>query len=316
MPETPRTPAGWYPDAQGEMRYWDGQAWTAHTATNYAQTQPQAPQQPTQSFAAVTSVPVIEEVGKRPWVRRWQFWLVVVVVTFLGIGAIGNAATPDSTGDASDKQTAKEDPVRASDEPTPTPEPTRTTEPAIVLLFVTDQKDGDSWVASDGKEYRLGLINTPERNERCGPEATAFTRKFLDDGFVVDAYTTDSHGRSVAEVRDKAGKSLNVALAKSGLGDDRYLEQFRHENVDLGRRLDDALASPAKPDCKQVAKPVPLVNRPKKKAPKPAEKCMAGYSPCLPIVADLNCPDIGHPVTVTGDDPYGLDRDGDGTGCD
>ena len=43
---------------------------------------------------------------------------------------------------------------------------------------------------------------------------------------------------------------------------------------------------------------------------------MAGYSPCLPIVADLNCPDIGHPVQVTGSDPYRLDRDHDGTGCD
>lgn len=26
------TPAGWYPDAGGTPRYWDGQAWTAHTA--------------------------------------------------------------------------------------------------------------------------------------------------------------------------------------------------------------------------------------------------------------------------------------------
>ncbi len=316
MPETPRTPAGWYPDALGEMRYWDGQAWTAHTATNYAQTQPRAPQQPTQSFAAVTSVPVIEEVGKRPWVRRWQFWLVVAVAMLLGIGTIADATTPDSTDAPSSRSTDQADRVRASDKPTPAAEPTKTTKPPVVLLFVTDQKDGDSWVASDGKEYRLGLINTPERNERCGPEATAFTRTFLADGFVANAYTTDSHGRNVAEVRNEAGKSLNVALAKSGLGDDRYLEQFRHENADLGRRLDDALASAAEPDCKQIAKPVPLVNKPKKKVPKPANNCMTGYSPCLPIVADLDCGEIGHPVTVTGSDPYRLDRDGDGTGCD
>jgi Protein of unknown function (DUF2510) len=26
------TPPGWYPDAAGTQRYWDGQAWTAHTA--------------------------------------------------------------------------------------------------------------------------------------------------------------------------------------------------------------------------------------------------------------------------------------------
>lgn len=43
---------------------------------------------------------------------------------------------------------------------------------------------------------------------------------------------------------------------------------------------------------------------------------MTGYSPCLPIVADLDCGDINHPVQVTGSDPYRLDADGDGTGCD
>ncbi|HEV3052411.1 MAG TPA: hypothetical protein VGX50_19015 [Longimicrobium sp.] len=32
---------------------------------------------------------------------------------------------------------------------------------------------------------------------------------------------------------------------------------------------------------------------------------------------DLNCPDVGHPVRVIdGYDPHGLDRDGDGIGCD
>jgi hypothetical protein len=40
----------------------------------------------------------------------------------------------------------------------------------------------------------------------------------------------------------------------------------------------------------------------------------------IPIrLRDLNCSDIPadkKPVHVTGSDPYGLDRDGDGTGCD
>ena len=46
--------------------------------------------------------------------------------------------------------------------------------------------------------------------------------------------------------------------------------------------------------------------------------CEPGYSPCLPRVADLNCADIPadkKPVTVTGNDPYGLDRDHNGVGC-
>jgi hypothetical protein len=43
---------------------------------------------------------------------------------------------------------------------------------------------------------------------------------------------------------------------------------------------------------------------------------MSGYSPCLPIVADLDCGDIDGPVSVTGSDPHRLDADGDGIGCD
>lgn len=47
--------------------------------------------------------------------------------------------------------------------------------------------------------------------------------------------------------------------------------------------------------------------------------CQAGYSPCLPRVADLNCADIPaskKPVRVTGPDPYRLDGDGDGIACE
>jgi hypothetical protein len=47
--------------------------------------------------------------------------------------------------------------------------------------------------------------------------------------------------------------------------------------------------------------------------------CEPGYSPCLPRATDLNCDDIAaakKPVHVTGDDPYGLDGDGDGSACE
>jgi hypothetical protein len=47
--------------------------------------------------------------------------------------------------------------------------------------------------------------------------------------------------------------------------------------------------------------------------------CEPGYSPCLPRGADLNCSDIPaskKPIRVTGSDPYGLDGDGDGYGCE
>ena len=51
--------------------------------------------------------------------------------------------------------------------------------------------------------------------------------------------------------------------------------------------------------------------------------CTPGYSPCLPPASDYDCtggsgdgPKYTGYVTVTGSDPYGLDSDSDGGGCE
>jgi len=53
--------------------------------------------------------------------------------------------------------------------------------------------------------------------------------------------------------------------------------------------------------------------------------CDANYSgACVPVASDVDCaggsgngPEyVSGPVTVVGDDIYGLDRDGNGTGCE
>jgi endonuclease YncB( thermonuclease family) len=120
---------------------------------------------------------------------------------------------------------------------------------SIELLYVSDQKDGDSFVASNGKEFGLGLVNTPELDEPCGRVAREFSRRFLADGFTADAYAFDRYGRAVAEVFDPSGRSLNLALAASGLGNGRYLNQYRHENPDLAERLEAAFAEAKAPSC-------------------------------------------------------------------
>lgn len=55
----------------------------------------------------------------------------------------------------------------------------------------------------------------------------------------------------------------------------------------------------------------------------PTQDCTPGYSPCIPIGPDVDCaggsgngPRYVGRVTVTGADPYDLDRDGDGIGCE
>lgn len=52
--------------------------------------------------------------------------------------------------------------------------------------------------------------------------------------------------------------------------------------------------------------------------------CTPGYSPCIPPGSDVDCAGgsgngpryVQGPVQVTGSDPYRLDADGDGVGCD
>lgn len=52
----------------------------------------------------------------------------------------------------------------------------------------------------------------------------------------------------------------------------------------------------------------------------PEPTCHPSYDPCLPIVDDLNCPDVvalgAAPVQVIGPDDYRLDTDHDGIGCE
>ncbi|AXV07615.1 hypothetical protein DVS28_a2936 [Euzebya pacifica] len=112
----------------------------------------------------------------------------------------------------------------------------------LVLLTVVDQRDGDSWVASDGVEYRVGLVNTPEVGECGGSESTAYTAAHLVDGFTVAPYSTDTHGRTVARVVLPDGRDLGVVLARNGMADDRYLDDFRHEAPGYAAELDVAFA--------------------------------------------------------------------------
>lgn len=50
---------------------------------------------------------------------------------------------------------------------------------------------------------------------------------------------------------------------------------------------------------------------------KPRGACLPDYTPCVPSGADLHCRDIGFRVHLTGtSDPYGLDLDNDGVGCE
>jgi endonuclease YncB( thermonuclease family) len=206
------------------------------------------------------------------------------------------------------------------------PRPTSTS-PLGALLHQASGGDGDSWHDTRGAEYRMAMVNAPETNECGGAAATAYRKRALAAGFYARTYSTDRYGRKVAVVSTRAGVELNVLMASKGLVNDRYLAEFRHENPPLARRLDAAFAR-ARAEGAGVwgtCRPAPAV------APQPVvdtgSRCHPDYVTCVPVKGDgsgrgsandLDCGDIGRVVQLraVGRDPYRLDANGDGVGCE
>ena len=94
--------------------------------------------------------------------------------------------------------------------------------------------DGDTLRVSPGETVRLIGVNTPETVKRdypvepWGPEASAFTKKFVAGGTVrlqFDRERIDPHGRYLAYVW-VGERMLNEVLAREGLA--RYEPQYRY----------------------------------------------------------------------------------------
>jgi micrococcal nuclease len=192
---------------------------------------------------------------------------------------------------------------------------------------VTHVVDGDTLDVrlTSGKTERIRLIgiDTPERGACFTSEATARARQLAMSKPVVlrgDATqdTRDRYGRLLAYVWLPGGKDLGYQLVAGGQAK-VYVYRNAFERLSAYRKAEaDAKSakagqwracSPVRPTPVPLATPVPV-----------ASNCHASYSPCLPIVGDLDCADIRAmgvaPVRVLGSDPYRLDGDNDGLGCE
>jgi endonuclease YncB( thermonuclease family) len=201
------------------------------------------------------------------------------------------------------------------------------------LLRLDRPIDGDSFVADDGQEYRVGLINAPEIGACGAAQAAARVRELLADGFTAQPYARDVHGRQVARIATDDG-DVGVRLAAEGLADDRYLEPFRHEHRAYAAELDIAFADARAAGAGLwrtcwAADATGLLDPDPEASPGPVVHegrtglwaCHPAYVHCLPDGPDLDCRDVGHQVVLTGQaDPFRLDGNSltatDGVGCD
>jgi micrococcal nuclease len=216
---------------------------------------------------------------------------------------------------------ARTQPSTAPSSSEPSVKPTRlAARPAPALLVAAAHGDGDSWKDTTGKEYRLGLINTPEYDECYGSAATAARKRMVANGFRASVYATDTYGRLVSVVTTADGTNLNVWLARHGYADDRYLNEFRHENTGLAAQLDAAFAA-AK--AERLGLWSSCVGPAPQSVATTAAPSRGGCDPSYPTVCipppppDLDCGDISYRrFAVRQPDPHRFDADHDGIGCE
>lgn len=289
--------------------------------------------------------------GRRVTRRRL---VVAGVAVFFGLAAIGSIDQPDTGSPAAAAATpAPTSEVAAVPTATstadlvPFPESTFGPTGATTEAIVTRVIDGDTIaVAYGGGEYKVRYIgmDAPETSdpnssiEWMGPEATVANTKLVEGKTVFlekDVSEVDRYDRLLRYVWLTDGTAWTlvnlelvrqgVATAKSYPPDVRYDDLYRVADNDAKvSALGLYAATPAPPTPGPTVEPTPKPT-PKPTAnptpkPKPASKCHSSYDPCLPIVGDLDCPDVRDlgkaPVDVIGPDEYRLDRDNDGLGCE
>jgi micrococcal nuclease len=257
--------------------------------------------------------------------RRRLIAFLAVLVLAACTGAPGVTPDPSTTAAPSPTELRTREPTpQSTSEPTPAPTPSPEfgtapigpTEVATVLSIT----DGDTIRVDRGhgsEPVRYIGMNTPEVGDAGGAEATAENAGIVEGMEVVlerDVRDTDDFGRLLRYVWIDSGGGwtfVNLELVRRGFAQAAtYPPDVRFADVFLTAEQ----AARTAEIGLWAATPEPVTT------PAPVANCHPSYEPCLPIVGDLDCPDVramgAAPVTVIGPDEYRLDGDHDGVGCE
>ena len=264
--------------------------------------------------------------------RRAVAALLVTLAVALA-GCSGGEVTAEGDAVAGDPAESEPSDTETPTQPQAAPTPQAPTRPRLQAARVARVIDGDTLETADGRRIRLVQIDAPESGGECyGAQATAALEALLPAGSRIGLERdpklddVDRYGRQLRYVF-KGRRNLNVVLVRRGAASVWFFDGDRGRYAD--RLLATARTAKARKRgawgaCRAQLDPTGGFET-VAKGPVPAQaatgtECMSGYSPCLPITGDLDCADVRAlgkaPVVVSGDDPYRLDGDDDGYGCE
>ena len=268
--------------------------------------------------------------------------LIAGLAVLLAAAAMGGEA-PAGRTDLVTEQPPRSESAGQSTTTSEMTTPPTTTAPGE-LTSVTKHVDGDTLWVSGGEKIRFIGMDTPEtygRTDCYGPEASARTAELLPLGtevrLVYDAGRRDRYGRTLAYVyRASDGLFVNASLLRDGYAqvmtvppNVAHAEEFlalQREARQSGRGFWGACgSSSARPSSAPATTVAPVTTVPVRRIV--GSGCHPSYQgTCIPPdVSDADCAGGSgngphyvqeKDIRVVGPDPYELDGNGDGVGCE
>jgi hypothetical protein len=243
----------------------------------------------------------------KPIWKQWWFWAIVVVVLLIAAGVVGSSETTDTEAEAGSPS-----PVTTATQPTPSPTPE--------TELVPDVGEESVDVATSELEGAGFIVSVETRLTNSAPKGTVLHQSEPAGSSVeLGGTITLTVAQPLPKIPNVVGKTLanaKRALQNAGFEIGKVTQQTSSKKK--GTVISQS------PDAGTSARPgraISLVTA--KPAPQPSSNCTPGYSPCLPPASDYDClggtgdgPEYTGFVRVTGSDPYDLDGDGDGFGCE
>lgn len=335
---------GWYDDPRDPTlaRWYDGEHWTEHTIVKASWAGPGTPPPPVEpqptvwtpaprpsslpappplpTPAATTATTSLAD-RYRSW-PRWARIAVPVAAGFLVLGAIGSLTEDEDSGD---RQVEASDAAETDDAP-----------PSI------GEAAGDALLGLDADVSRSQMVALVR--ELCDADERGAARQLVGISSepggrvaVLDA-AGEAAEESCPEVTGDEPGLLNAVLAAAGrvptsttAAPTSTTALTTSSGPTQGTTA--TTRAPVQPRSTAPPAPQPLVPQPPATQPPatqppatqpPAPSCHPSYSGCLdPNASDYDCaggggngPYYTGRVEVYGPDPFGLDNDGDGIGCD